>query len=85
MSSHWENSSRRYWENRSRQEWADSSRRYWDEVSHQRNGIAFTGNPEFSAYWTTLTLKQKIVGSLCSIAAGAAGAGVLIALVGFLH
>lgn len=42
-------------------------------------------NPEFAAYWATLTLKQKIVGSVCSIAVGATGAGLLILLVQLLH
>lgn len=44
-----------------------------------------SGNPEAAAYWATLTLKQKIIGSLCSIAVGAGGAGLLIALVAYLH
>lgn len=43
------------------------------------------GNPEFAVFWATLTLKQKIVGSLCSIAVGAVGAGLLIALFAVLH
>jgi len=43
------------------------------------------GNPEFAVFWATLTLKQKIVGSLCSIAVGAGGAGLLIALFAVLH
>ncbi|GAO52966.1 hypothetical protein [Novosphingobium sp. MD-1] len=43
------------------------------------------GNPEAAAYWATLSLKQKIVGSLCSIAVGAAGTGLLIALFAVLH
>lgn len=42
-------------------------------------------SPEQDAAWAALTLKQKIVGSVCSIAVGAAGAGLLIALVQFLH
>lgn len=42
-------------------------------------------DPEVDAYWESLSLKQKIVGSLCSIAVGAAGAGLLIALVTYLH
>lgn len=42
-------------------------------------------DPEVDAYWDSLTLKQKIVGSLCSIAVGAGGAGLLIALAAFLH
>ncbi|WP_292960270.1 hypothetical protein [Novosphingobium sp. UBA1939] len=47
--------------------------------------VSDRNNPEVAAYWATLTLKQKIVGSVCSIAVGAAGAGLLIALVQFLH
>lgn len=42
-------------------------------------------NPERDAAWAALTLKQKIVGSICSIAVGAAGASLLIALVQILH
>lgn len=42
-------------------------------------------NDEAAAYWATLSLRQKIVGSLCSIAVGAGGAGLLIALFAVLH
>ena len=47
--------------------------------------VAGGGNPEAAAYWATLSLKQKIVGSICSIAVGAGAAGLLIALASFLH
>lgn len=100
MDWHWEDSSRREFEDWSRRNFDESSRQYWDDWSRQSSDDFssflridsstpasdryFDGNPELAAYWATLTLKQKIVGSLGSIAAGAAGAGALIALVGFL-
>lgn len=59
-----------------------------DEYSHQFDHPCYRGenrSPELDAAWAALTLKQKIVGSVCSIAVGAAGAGLLIALVQFLH
>lgn len=42
-------------------------------------------DPERDAAWAALTLKQKVISSVCSIAVGAAGAGMLIAIVQFLH
>ncbi len=101
MDWHWENSSRRDLDDWTRRNSEESSRRLWDEWPLQSSedatrtvwsdnsycpaGVTLEGNPEFAAYWATLTLKQKIVGSVCSIAVGAAGAGVLIALLQFLH
>ena len=101
MDWHWEDSSRRdledwtrrnseetsrwLWDERHSQSSGNSIRTIWHDNSYCSDGVIDEGNPEFAAYWATLTLKQKIVGSVCSIAVGAAGAGVLIALVQFLH
>lgn len=54
---------------------------YGDDFIARANNV----HPESAAYWATLTLKQKVVGSLCSIAVGAGGARLLIALATFLH